>query len=74
VNLGPRQAGRERPDNVIDAESGDAIPDAIRTALRPDRARLTHPYGDGHTGERVARLLATSDPHSPGMLRKRCAY
>jgi UDP-hydrolysing UDP-N-acetyl-D-glucosamine 2-epimerase len=74
VNLGQRQAGRERPDNVVDAESGDPIPDAIRTALRLDRPRLTHPYGDGRTGDRVARLLATSDPRSPGMLRKRCAY
>ena len=63
VNVGPRQAGRQRAANVIDVEP-DA--DDIRAAL--DRARsdafraglqgLANPYGDGRAGTRIARLLA----------------
>lgn len=74
VNVGPRQAGRERPDNVVDAENSDAIPGAIRAVRRLDRAQLSHPYGDGRTGTRVASLLASVDPRSPALLRKRCVY
>lgn len=76
VNVGARQAGRERPMNVVDSEreSPDAVAAALRRALEMDRASITHPYGDGHTGERIAGLLARVDPHSSGLLRKRCAF
>lgn len=74
VNVGPRQAGRERPDNVIDAERGDQVAAAIERALRLPRQNLTHPYGDGRAGERTAALLADLDPRAPALLRKRCAY
>ncbi|MBL8746827.1 MAG: UDP-N-acetylglucosamine 2-epimerase (hydrolyzing) [Phycisphaerae bacterium] len=74
VNVGPRQDGRERPDNVIDAETGDAIPDAIRAARRINRSTLTHPYGDGRSGRHAAHHLASTDPLAPALLRKRCAY
>ena len=64
VNLGIRQAGRERAANVIDApHDARAIERAIRRAISPTfrrrLARIRSPYGDGRTAPRVARLLAT---------------
>jgi hypothetical protein len=51
---------------------------AIRQArmLRPSLARgmMQHPYGDGTTGVRIARILSEIDPHDPLLRRKRCTY
>lgn len=63
VNVGIRQEGRTRGDNVVDVPaSADAISEAIERAIRPEtRAALSRrsPYGDGHAAERiVARLRA----------------
>lgn len=63
VNVGIRQAGRERPRNVLDAHpTVESILAQARRALSPEfRASLegmTNPYGDGHAGERIAELLA----------------
>ncbi|MDQ3920256.1 MAG: UDP-N-acetylglucosamine 2-epimerase [Acidobacteriota bacterium] len=63
VNVGIRQAGRERARNVLDAEpTAESILARARRALEPAfRASLegmTNPYGDGHAGERIAGLLA----------------
>lgn len=81
VNVGPRQAGRERPDHVVDVEpTGAALPtaqgvrEAIDAARAPGRARCEHPYGDGHSGPRIADLLARVDARNPGLLRKRNSY
>jgi UDP-hydrolysing UDP-N-acetyl-D-glucosamine 2-epimerase len=76
VNVGPRQAGRERAPNVVDVprESPDALAAAIAQARALDRTLLQHPYGDGHAGERIAQLLASTDPHAADLTRKHCAY
>src|SRR5262245_14749155 len=76
VDIGPRQGGRERCANVVhtDSERAQAVRDAIREARAPNLAGLAHPYGDGRTGARIAALLAGTDPHGPGYLRKRNAY
>ncbi|MFH1149472.1 MAG: UDP-N-acetylglucosamine 2-epimerase [Actinomycetota bacterium] len=64
VNVGTRQAGRQRAGNTIDVgyDRGQ-ITDAIRTALfdrefRRKVRRRKSPYGDGHAGERIAEVLA----------------
>ncbi len=60
VNIGPRQAGRERCENVIDCDYGrQSVADAVSTAESLDRQTFRHPYGKGDTGSRVADLLAT---------------
>lgn len=76
VNIGPRQAGRERGDNVIDIEQvvAQRISDAIARSLSRTWPSEVHPYGDGRAGERIANLVASIDPHSPLLLRKRNAY
>lgn len=75
VDIGPRQAGRERAPNVIHADtSGAAIADAVTRARAIDLAALTHPYADANAAPRIADLLARVDPHDEAILRKRCAY
>ncbi len=65
VNVGSRQAGREKPANVIDvpdpAEADGPLEAAIRRGLGRRAGPVEHPYGDG-AGRRTAGLLATYDP------------
>jgi len=62
VNVGSRQDGRLRGDNVRDVPpERDAIVRAIDVALAPGfREHLRgrpNPYGDGHAAERIVRVL-----------------
>ncbi|MCA9271889.1 MAG: UDP-N-acetylglucosamine 2-epimerase (hydrolyzing) [Phycisphaerales bacterium] len=72
VNIGSRQSGRERGTNVIDAhgETTGAIAGAIGRVVEMDRSSITHPFGDGRTGVRVAEILAGVNLAEPGLLRK----
>jgi len=75
VDIGDRQAGRERPNHCVHStERASAVARAIGAALALDRSAIDHPYGDGATGERVAGLLASRDPNAAGVLRKQNAY
>lgn len=76
VNLGPRQGGRERANNVIDVPSPsfESISDAIAHARSIDRGTITHPYGDGRTGGRIASILAQIDLRDRALVRKRNTY
>ena len=63
VNIGIRQAGRERCENVIDAPHGaSAIEKAIRKALssnfKSKCSRLVSPYGNGTASYKIANCLA----------------
>lgn len=62
INIGDRQKGRVRADNVLDVESETAeISKAIRKALsetfRQKCARVVNPYGDGRTAQRIVTIL-----------------
>lgn len=62
VNIGSRQAGRERAGNVIDvAPRRDAIIAAIDRAVGPafrsSLRGIQSPYGDGHSAPRVVQAL-----------------
>jgi hypothetical protein len=60
VNIGSRQLGRERGNNVIDVEHDRlAIAGAVREHIRRGRAATDHLYGDGAAGQRIADCLAT---------------
>jgi GDP/UDP-N,N'-diacetylbacillosamine 2-epimerase (hydrolysing) len=79
VNIGSRQAGRLRAENVIDTsyDSG-AIKAAIDCALHDEafiaRARGSkNPYGDGRAGERIVEVLATMEI-GPQLTMKQIAY
>ncbi len=64
VNVGRRQVGREHADNILFVPHDVAqIQEAIRRALydpgfRSQVRGCQNPYGDGHTGERIAKILA----------------
>ncbi|MFC2036470.1 UDP-N-acetylglucosamine 2-epimerase [Chloroflexota bacterium] len=79
VNLGTRQQGRQRAENVLDVpHDKDAIVQALQTALADEafiqQARhCTNPYGDGHAGERIAETLAEISLDR-GFLQKRLTY
>lgn len=76
VDIGPRQRGRERPETVITArdETREAILEALRAALALNPRSSGNLYGDGRAGPRTAAALASLDPRSPALLRKRCAH
>ena len=65
VNIGSRQQGRERPCNVLDAGNNrEAIKQALDVALydgafKAKVAERVNPYGDGHSAERIVRILKT---------------
>ncbi len=76
VNIGARQAGRDRPSNVVDApsETPHEVQQAIQLAMAIDREAITHPYGDGKSAVRIADLLAQTPDTTDRLLRKRNAY
>jgi UDP-hydrolysing UDP-N-acetyl-D-glucosamine 2-epimerase len=63
VNIGPRQTGRARGENVIDVDfDKTAIVKTIRFVLQDPAYRATlaqcrNPYGDGHATERTLDIL-----------------
>lgn len=60
VNIGSRQAGRERGQNVIDVGYDRAeIRAAIETQIANGRAPQDTLYGDGLAGSRIADILAS---------------
>ena len=64
VNVGMRQQGRERSQNVIDVPAeADFIRAALRRALDPgfraSLAGMTNPYGDGTAACTIASVLAS---------------
>lgn len=60
VNVGDRQAGRERNANTVDCEAeAGAVAAAIGQALRHPRTDTRNIYGDGFTDRRIAELLAS---------------
>jgi GDP/UDP-N,N'-diacetylbacillosamine 2-epimerase (hydrolysing) len=77
VNIGRRQEGRMRGDNVIDVDHDvDAIAAAVEQALSPEfRDRLSgeNPYGDGRASERIVRVLAET-PIDEALLYKRLTF
>lgn len=71
VNIGTRQAGRDRGRNVCDVGYlRTEICEAIRTQLSNGRFPRDPLYGDGTAGERIASLLA----ERPLSVEKRLAY
>ncbi len=71
VNIGSRQAGRERAENVVDVGyDREEIKAAVRQQLAHARYPQSHIYGDGNAGHRIADLLAQCKLH----IEKRLCY
>jgi len=79
VNVGSRQAGRLRADNVIDVPyDADQVYLACRRGIEDETFRrlcrdTQNPYGKGGAGPRIAEALATVEL-GQRMLRKRMTY
>jgi len=77
VNVGLRQQGRERGQNVLDADAHPgAILEALNTARTPAFRQsligMINPYGEGFASETIVRVLSTT-PLSQELLMKRHA-
>jgi UDP-hydrolysing UDP-N-acetyl-D-glucosamine 2-epimerase len=71
VNVGTRQQGRERGPNVMDAGyDAGAIEAALRAQIAHGRYGASTLFGDGHSGQRVANILADAEIS----VQKRLAY
>ncbi len=79
VNVGTRQSGRERSSNVVDVGyDSRGIAEIVRRLVEDAGFRSEHsdgrsPYGDGHSGERIAKLLAEV-PIDARVVQKKIAY
>jgi UDP-hydrolysing UDP-N-acetyl-D-glucosamine 2-epimerase len=72
VNVGSRQAGRERGGNVLDAGyQREEIMEAVRRQLEHGRYGSLPVYGDGNAGRRIADILAGGELPPP---QKRITY
>jgi len=71
VNIGTRQQGRDRAENVTDAgPDRREIVAAIKRQLAHGRFPSNHLYGDGGAGPRIAKILA----EAPLRVQKRLSY
>ena len=71
INIGSRQQGRERGANTVDVPyERSAILTAIQRAVKDGRCKPDPLYGDGHSGARIADLLAKT----PLSIEKRLSY
>ena len=79
VNIGIRQEGRQRVDNVIDVASDkEMIIETINTALHDEAFKqkvneCVNPYGDGRAGLRIAEVLAGLEINQK-LLQKKITY
>jgi len=71
VNVGSRQAGRERAAHVVDCPWGLAdVATALDRAASEPLPSFDPPYGDGRAGERTAAVLATFEPDNHGLTKR----
>ena len=79
VNIGTRQIGRQRVQNVIDVDyDKDAIIKAINIGLydkdfKYKANKCVSPYGNGHAGTKVARILESIEI-TPELMQKKIDY
>lgn len=80
VNIGNRERGRTRASNVIDVPEHDRakIQAAITRALKDQEYRRSlegcvNPYGDGHSSERICKILEEVEL-GPRLLDKRITF
>ena len=62
VNIGTRQIGREKGKNIINVDyDRDQILEAIKSQLHNGKYKPNNIYGDGKSGERIAKILTEID-------------
>lgn len=76
LNIGERQSGRMRAQNVLDCPwESEALEVALNTLSDSDfRRQAGHcdrPYGDGQAGQKIVKVLETMDFADPKLLNKK---
>jgi UDP-hydrolysing UDP-N-acetyl-D-glucosamine 2-epimerase len=62
VNIGTRQNGRERTENIVDVDCNEEqIYQAILDAVKHGKYPESDLYGDGESGKKIAEVLANID-------------
>ncbi|MGP5430712.1 UDP-N-acetylglucosamine 2-epimerase [Enterococcus malodoratus] len=81
VNIGSRQIGRERSDNIIDtgtdtSEIRTAIKDAITISNLTQTRPIVNVYGDGNSSKRIRKILndIIREENDEKWLKKRITY
>ena len=71
VNIGTRQQGRDRAENVLDTgyDRGEIVA-AVARQIAHGRYPSNHLYGDGGAGARIAKILV----NTPLRVQKRLSY
>jgi len=74
VNVGSRQQGRERSENVLDVDvQSKAIEKALKISMQSCKTNIKNIYGDGQAGQRMLDLLTTLS-FDKNLLNKLNAY
>lgn len=78
VNIGTRQQGRERAENIIDVgydeiEIENAIKKALTKEFREKTKNCKNPYGDGRAAERIVNVLDKIKINNK-LLQKKLSY
>lgn len=80
VNIGDRQRGRLRAENIIDVGySEEEILNGINKALQDEEFRMKleyikNPYGDGNTSKKIIKILKELDTKQENFLKKKLTY
>ncbi len=70
VNIGSRQNGRDRGENVIDvAYDSEEIKNALLTQIKHGKYPSNPLYGNGQAGTRIAEAIANASDNTEKMLR-----
>ena len=75
VNIGTRQRGRLRAENVIDVGYGveeivAGVATATSAAFRHGLRGMANPYGDGHAAERIVDVLRSAELNQELLLKR----
>jgi UDP-N-acetylglucosamine 2-epimerase len=62
LNLGSRQNGRQRAENVIDLSVGDNLFERFKVIVGHERPTASGLYGDGFAGKRAAEIISSWSP------------
>ena len=76
INIGSRQSGRLRPENVLDVgHNENEICSAIKKCkeIRNNGVKFKNPYGDGKSAERIVSIIKSLDL-SPAIIQKKITY
>lgn len=79
VNIGDRQLGRVKPDNVLDTPCEEnaikqTVEKAMSTAFKVRMESLRNPFGTGHTAEKIMGVLRKTDLKNREKLLKKYFY